>query len=544
MPWRLSTLLLLCAAQVTLAVPPSPRELAFRADAIVVAAPLEARRPERFKVLGQLKGAPLRVGQEVHVDGIAGYHRPGDEPAIAKIRQALLYLVRDRAAPLNPAEMRFLLLPAGVRYHTKDQQTWRPEPGTDPEAYRLVSQDSADWPKQLEQVAVDIMETNRLQFLGGLPIGSRRNQAVLEWLERHKHEFRPEPPALDRLPVLPGAALIVSEAPPTLGADEAGGWGELELLAFRWVLDSGILPDCWRAVEHYAEIHTGQCLAADHPAFASHAGRAYLANLASDDSQLDGARRRALRLLASPLILRPQPRWPNASPMDAAEQSELLDRLNRLLVVRSEATRAMAARAILEISRPLPGMTDHARRALPELVRTYRLERPGTARNALAQAVRQIGGAQHWKEVTGLTHGLAGLIQDLESRGEQLHFWLALDTGGLRVQQPPMLVMERLGFLNRVLERKTLPLPVPAALAVNWTTGWDGAVPLYVEASVTGLEPGAWRILVEGTAGPDKAPWRTEPRLIKIVPLNKSGPPQPGNPATQAKRLALVPVED
>ena len=65
------------------------------------------------------------------------------------------------------------------------------------------------------QTAAEVAETNRLAFLTSLPPGSRRNNALLDWLERRRTELR----------------LSWSSREPA--TDVQAGWGELERLPFQ-----------------------------------------------------------------------------------------------------------------------------------------------------------------------------------------------------------------------------------------------------------------------------------------------------------------------
>ncbi len=81
------------------------------------------------------------------------------------------------------------------------------------------------------------------------------------------------------------------------------------------MLDSGVLADCWRAGELYAEINGGDCLGLERPTLGSPAGRKFLVEIALDERHLEGSRRRALQLLtAHPTLHGPK------TPLDAGEQ--------------------------------------------------------------------------------------------------------------------------------------------------------------------------------------------------------------------------------
>jgi hypothetical protein len=506
--------------------PPLLRELLYQAETIVLATPADEEKPVRFILKQQLKGTKLNPGTELEVDGLAQFFRSGEAPELNKVQILLLFLSADPAAKDRP---RFRLLANGVRCGTSDRRLWRPEVVSNPLALRLSSQEGADWGALVQKAQTDLREVNRLEFLRGLPPGPRRNQALLDWVEHHRKEFstsQQPSPGKD----LPEPGMKQSDL-------EANGWGELEDLPFTWVLDSAIPADCWHAVQLYAELHNGACLGLKRSAFGSPMGRQFLVGTALQVNQLDGQRARALKLLASPATLQPK-----TQAVEKEEKAVLLERLLPFLQLPAPTVRGLAAAATLAVSRCADGPgAASSQKVLPALVRAYKAESAGQARDLLAEAVRVIGGDTHWQQLTGQSNGLAVYVQDLGSRDEKLFFWLSLRSGDPGVHECPTLVLERIDDKEKVVEKKTMPLPVVRPSPTLWNDGWKADSVLHVEVPVSGLSGGNWRMSVTGTAGPDrKLKWTSEPRTFEVV-VQK---PKPGTPVPNGyvpPRSAIVP---
>jgi hypothetical protein len=331
---------------------------------------------------------------------------------------------------------------------------------------------------------------------------------LLAWIEQHRHEF--------------GKPTVDVE-----GKDDAG-WGELETKVFDWVLESCRPEDCWAAIKVFAELNQGRSPTLRSPSFGNTTGRKFLLGIAANEIALAGDRARALALLADPNTVWPAVRS-EAIPiqrLEAREQTELLNGLTPLLKGKTETVRLAAVRTILQISSPAPGLglQLESKQALPALVAAYGAEQPGAMRDGLAEAICVIGGPQHWHELSGNPAGLLACLQDQGRRDDQVFFWLSLRRSGPPVYESPTLVLERLDTSNKVVEKKTLSLPV-VNLPRPWSEGWDGTTLLYTQFPVTDLKAGPWRIQVQGTAGKDQAKvaWRSEPRLLVLEGTNQGG---------------------
>jgi hypothetical protein len=367
--------------------------------------------------------------------------------------------------------------------------------------------------RSVRRTGADAEAINDLFARKKLRPSGRRNRALLEWIECHRHEF---------------GAPTAAEHP----EKSAQGWGDLETQIFQWVLDSCEPADCWSAVKLYAELNHGATPPLHGPAFGSRAGRALLLRVATENDALEGDRLRALTLLSHPFTLWPGPhqRLPQVQFLDAGEQADLLDRLTPLLAAPSVPLRAATARTLRRASQP-EGLSDQppkSQRALAALLKSYRTEPPGEARDELAEAICLIGGAKHWQELTGNPPDMVMLMRDFDRRDKQVHFWLSLRPCGQVVYECPMLLLERLDKANKVVETKRMPLAV-VNLPKPWSEGWDGGSALLAEFSVKDCKPGNWRVSVQGTAGKDKdkQKWTSEPKtfVLEAPPKKNNGLP-------------------
>jgi len=518
----------LAVAQQGPTVPVGPaglslRELAWHADTVVVAVPLDPKKTLGFKVQRVIKGRPV-LGQEIQVEGVSFFFPTQGELQPARVLEYCLFLTAD---PEGPSGQKFRLVPTGLAGLGKDGSLYRPLEGVLPGESQLVQRGKAkDWDALLGQVQSDVEELQRLERARALPLSRGRNQALLDWIVAHRRDFQ-QSQTLDRDP-----------SNMTGGSFNDRSWGILERLPFRWVLQSGILPDCWQAIELYAEISSGAVLGLKEMVFNSQEGRAFLVRMASEEHQLDGSRQRALRLLATAHTLR------GKSALDSVEQTELLERLRPLLQARSAGLRSQAAKTILEVSRPLGEKGEFSRKLLPELIAAYKAEPAGVARDALAEAVCNVGGEKEWQGLTGQPMGLAAAIQTPRARQDQVLFWVVLRGREVRVTEVPTLLLERLDPAGKVLEKKSEPLPTTLPQPGGWAGGWDGSVPLLVEFVVQPLELGNWRMRVEGVSGKERHRWQSEPRLFKVVPVGRPDGLVPVDPKVKVRRIAEVPPEE
>ena len=500
-------LLVLCAAAPLQAKdlrPLSLRELTYRADAVVLAVPIEPASSGRFKVAHVLRGN-LKVDATIalteadrNLYSLSAFAAVDpDNPPPAPI-EALLFLAPvEQGKPMQLISSGlFLCMPEGEVRVPRQQQN--------PGGFVMTPQEKRFWANDVRDAkaaAAAIDEVMRLKAV----TGRERAPGLLRWIERHRLEF--------------GGGFYDGERT---------GWGSLETDVFDWIGDKGRPDECWAAACLYAELNHGAALPLKGSNFATPAGRDFLLQIALNVRVLDGDRARALIFLSHPRTL--------ASCSDA-DLAMVLEKLPMLLGEKSEVLRGgvtAALRAIQSLRGASAQMQLELKNALPALERAYKAEKPGAVRDLLVELIHTLGGADHWKEVSGNKTGLAVLLRDFDNSRDQVYFWMQVLPATDKIYERPTLVLERLDAKDKVLETKTLPLPV--ANAPQWENGWTPGDLLLVQfpkGAMTpapqrggrgpygpgGPNPGAtptttWRISVRGTIGKDKVPWTSEPKFF------------------------------
>jgi hypothetical protein len=105
------------------------------------------------------------------------------------------------------------------------------------------------------------------------------------------------------------------------------------------------------------------------------------------------------------------------------------------------------------------------------------------------------------------------------------------------ISERPTLVLERLDDKETVVEKKEMPLGGMQGIPQLQSNGYTQGFGLFT-FSMANCTPGLWRMTVKGTAGEDKGPWTSEPRLLHLAP-----PPKPDQPNAnpQAARITFDP---
>jgi hypothetical protein len=497
------------------------RELVIRGDLIVVAQPLDppyltdgataaqAEEPVRFEVLDVLKGSAAKPGDTIRVRGMALYRlgeprfRGGDraQAEAPEIEKGLLSLrVRD-----NGGETEYSLLASGARYLTKGKEVLYPVQFWTPGEYYLIPEKDTDWTSLLQTVRDDAAVVEHVMALRRIEDPSQRNRALMQWIRAHHND--------------PCGGL-------SLGSRDTG-WGSLQIDALGWIMDSCIPVDCWDAIKLAMEIYPGAHSVPDSnaPSFGSRAGRELLLSIAMDErAPLDD------RVIAFEHLGWRSTLWPHArrdvlrlERLDQKQQSDLIEEMTPLLGAEEPRIRAAVIRIIYTASHPADGaLTEfETKQALPDLVSAYKAEPPGTTRDLLARAVREIGGEDNWRELTGNPRGILVLLNGFDLCNHDVTFWLDMECAYETVYECPQLVLERLDDEGGVAERKETPLPF-TYMPKPWSEGWDGAHAgsIDVRFSCAELAPGTWRVTVKGTAGQgdDQVAWISEPRTFVAEP--------------------------
>jgi hypothetical protein len=484
--------------------PSSLRELAAHSRLVVRAEPLGPIENKQFRVTEVLLGSAARRGDVLACENLSPQDlQIRDDHALAgkgrrrlEIVEGLLFLQPSE----GPGGQRLTLILGGHRFVARDGLVLSPEPladlrnviATNQAVRGLVPQPGLRWPDLLAEVRADCVSLRGLWARQGAATPAARRRGILAWIAEHRHEFSTD-----------------------------NDWGNLEGDLFDEVLATAGPAEGWAAVQLYAQLHDGLLPRLREPVFASTAGHDLLLGIATAEDRLAGDRSRALRLLGDPSTV-------GSAAVLVSEQQRVIASLVPLLRQRDTELCGLAARALLAVSLPETGAGRPLPLPMESLTAAYRAAPPGAGRNDLAAVLRAAGGPEHWQKVTGNPHGILGRLHDFGKEGPTVSFWLEVESDGLSVYEPPVLVLEQLNG-GKVIQKNEQP--VTARLQkVAWADGWGGR-PLLVEVSVASLLPGTWRITPKGAAGKgkDRVTWSGEPQTVSIPT-----PRNPGYPAVQS----------
>jgi hypothetical protein len=491
----------------------SLRELTIQAPTVVLATPVAPKMPGQYVVVESLRGE-LEQGDTLTLVNTGPHDLqvikegppPLKKPRPQAVAQVLLFLAE---ANREDSEWKGQLYPSGIRVWTVDREVYLPHQPMNPGGYVLERQPDLNWGVLVNQVRREVEAVDRLRSLKQLVPVWRRNRALLRWIERHRHEMGS---TITRVP----------------GGEPSQGWGELEPAVFQWVLASGVVADCWRAICLHASLYGGVLPPLEPFCFANPRGRAFLLSVASSHDALAGDRLRALELLQRPGILWPAPsaEHPAAQPLTRKEFQNQIEQLLPLIEPkgRDEELPIHAVRVLAELSRhggPGYQQVFHDL-ALPSLMKAYRGSGYRALRAELAETIYQVEGPRGWEKVARTPQGILVRLHDLDIQKGKLFFWASMrGPSGVSIQEKPTLMLKRTRF-GLVVERKLIPLPAVNPPA-SWDKGWSGTPYLLVEWPIKDLTEGTWRVSLEGTVGKDKAKWKSEPWQIQIhKPTKKS----------------------
>ncbi len=517
---------------------PPMRELIVQSKVVVLAAPIGPMSAGRFKVNRVLLGTALKERDEFKAEELSKYDLtvPAAENSSARkaadVVQALLFLNYTKTDAVH-----FWVTPSGLRIQTADGVYYTgSQQHTDGYTFFPYHWDIR-WEDVVRSAEVGAQEIRHLRSLGEIEDPRRRNKALLDWVERHRTEF--------------GAGRFMDK-----DREPSCGWGSLEQDVFQWIFESRVPEDCWAAVQVHVELNRGglpclPCGPVGMWAFSTRAGRSFLLKVASDDGLLIGPRVRALELLCEKDTVWPLrvEGAPDVEKPDETEQAELIDRAIPLLKDASNAVRAAVADVLVAASMPGGAALESRciQRPLPALISAYKRQPPGETRDRLADAAHYIGGRKAWEEATGNGHGVMAVFRAAAGANDDYLIGDFVTTPETNDDgssfDAPKLLLERLDEKGLVLETKELPPdklyiaePVGPINGIGLGLGGPAAGgPVPVRFSIEGYAPGVWRMTAKGYAGADKAPWTSEPRLLRLNP-----PPQPGQPSL-APRIVFDP---
>jgi hypothetical protein len=471
------------------------RELLLEVPVAIVVEPVDVKMPGKLKVVEVLRGDRVKVGDIVNGAQLAAGMTDELGPDWLALDRAILF-GEPGARPSEP----FQMLPTGARLVTRTGKVWRAvtRPGG---GFRLAAE-SVEWDRLLGRLRGDVADMAALETLRKQPEGARRNQALLDWLEKH-------PQGKVAAPVTPNPAAPAD--------DLGGGWGELETEPVRWILRTGSVEDSWAALALYARLHEGALVGRECHPFATPEGRALLLEKVKDERGLGGDALRALKMLgwAETYPKAAVPMLAFAKPLEEKEQETLTKEMRALLAKEDARWKQGAARALVAVLGARETAEETRAALVKELDEQRKGMKAGTTRNVLAEAAFRLspkGGPP------------LALLLDMGHREQKVYFWLGVYPEGSVVPEVPQIHIETVVLLGKgeTALDAALPCPVPP----DWKVGWDTRRPLFVEVPLTKLKPGQrYRITVSGVVGPEKTKFTSEPRIIQVV-----GPMQPNQP--------------
>lgn len=486
----LSCCLLIALTPAAPAEPPRLRQLCIRAPLVVLARPADPEKPSRFTVLAVLRGRGVKTGDELRPAGLGGAPAWDDDtidpetkkPRRRRIETALLFL---EPAEVDGMRDPYRVMPAGYRFCTDDGLVLVPNP---PRVNKEIA-----WPDLLRQVRGDLDAVDRLRAARRIAKPSLRVRAVSDWVQRRRGEMAQSPP--------PAASDLIP-----------GSWYELATDVFDWMFADASPHEAWGVVLLYASLHRGEVPRLKSPVFATAEGRALLLGVALDGKQLAGDRARALRLLAA-----------SVANCEEAARGEHAKKLAPLLRLTDETMQVETARALVALAGKGPAPHE----VLGLLPLAYQSADPGAARDELALALQRLA-PNEYASASGNPAGVCVRLTDFQRDGDEVTFFVDLRTGA-KVYERPTLIVEKLGLLGFVAETKKVPLEV-----LNLDGAWaDGVADTTLgvrvrlsrlitapkpEQSNVRPTPTLYRFRVEGSAGKDKQSWRSEPKLVGLLP--------------------------
>ncbi len=494
------------------------RELTVQSTTVLVAVPTNPTIPGRFKVLRVLSGSGRKVGDVFDIDDFSSYDlkfladEKDRERIAVQVAEVLLFLGPDNSGSSSQGPA---LVPSGLRVLGRDGTVYYVRHWQYRKDYFLSPcQAGMGWDELIRKTEADAAEVHHIRSLKKIDDPHRRNLALLDWIDRHGREF--DGRALS-------GRLIMDD-----GEEPTRGWGSLEQDVFTWVFESHIPRDCWEAVKLYALLHEGWNPWLQTAAFGTRTGRKLLLSVAVDGNALDANRARALELLALSGTLWSPPTWlvdrGASEPLDEAEQISLIEKITPLLKHAYPRTRAGAAQALLEMSLPQSDSLKsfHTQRAMSALTAAYREEPPGYTRDALAEAVGSIAGPKRWEELTGNAHGVVAILHSSCGKSADASCTVVALRAKAKVQDDPLFVFERIDDKGNVAETIKLGLEHSKHPGLYmWLSERPAAFCQDFNFSMADFTPGVWRLTVEGFAGDDKAPWSSEPCILRLDPRQK-----------------------
>jgi len=346
-----------------------------------------------------------------------------------------------------------------------------------------------------------------MQVLLKIDDPAKRNQALFEWIKKHKKEY-------GRLWQVKG--------------ESSSGWGTLDWKPFQLILETCRPEDAWRALKLFHELDHRPGYGPYSHAFGSLYGRAILTRIAFDKKESPLNRKLALYQLGEVNNLWPRrllmQENPGLSQIDAAEQQRILDEGILLLKDEDAEIRELSARFLNVLGNPSDSdLKDrHTKAGLDALLAAYKNESAIRTRQEMAKAVLDTGGEESWKQASG---NPAGILMKLYcghwpnlNNAEVIKIAYSEYKNSGRSFEPKRIIMEQLAPNQTILERKEFLLPLKFNEEFNEEFNKKDPPKPWMAPSIVlpcaDMAEGTWRISMVGSSGDHQ--WRSEPELLEL----------------------------
>lgn len=459
---------------------PSLRELAWRADSVVLASQTEGK-PGSVEILEVLAGEPGPPGKLLTVSSTTekGWSLPPGKDS--QWRWLLLFLAKSQDGT------GWMVLPGGWRGSTGGEQVFGPDQGQQSGAAPPA------WEILVERTRADLRSIASLRAALSVAPGIR-DPGILDWLGRNAASTQDRHPEAV-WPGAAGAALDALYASP----DPASRWAaaRMEKRGGSTTFKRGEPFLTSNALDHLLAVLTST---ATPPA----------------DLPL------ACEALAAAIQAGAKPTQETVSRLKEWLVARVADNQVRTQVLRLAL--ALASRKDLLPQGPVRETW------LKDAESWFRSARKGTDRDLLAQTLLALGDAEAYQRAGGNPAGVLLVVEGLTAEGFRLKGVLRQAGNPLKVDQRPVVRLERLTPAGANPISKEEPLGL--AEQSDWPVGWKGPEVVPFSVNLRGLDLGTWRLVVRvkndaGLNGVKTADgwWVSEPWLIQI---KAKEPNQPG----------------
>jgi len=450
---------------------PSLRELAWRADAVVLASLAEGK-PGAVEILEVLSGEPGVPGKFLTLSNgteVKWSLPPGVE---GQWRWLLLFLVKAQDSP------GWTLLPGGWRGSTGGEQVFAPDQPM-PQGVPPLS-----WENLMERTRADLRSVASLRAALSVAPGIR-DPGILDWLGRNAVSTQDRHPEA----VWPAAATAALEAL-YASPDPASRWA-----AARMEKRGASAP--FRRGEPFVP-----------PAMFNH-----LLVVLTSGSTPPGDLPLAWEALAAAIQAGAKP-----TPEGVAK---LRDLVGASMAEKSDHGQVLRLALALALRTDLLPKGPMRETWLKQSESWYKSARRGGERDLLARSLLALGEGEAYQRAGGNPAGVLLVVEGLAADGFRLKGVLRQAGKPLPVAERPVLRLERVtpASTNPVLKDEPLPMADLSA----WQAGWKGPEVIPFSANLRGLDLGTWRLTVrvKNDAGLDGEKtkdgwWISEPWLFQV----------------------------